>query len=319
MRGTAIAILSAATTVFAAAILTTTSPTNAFADVKGCRDMAGKVAGSFARKRAKHLLLCTEGCEPSALEAKTDRLEQRSHRKLTQACGDVMPEDLGLPGTCPDPNGRCTFALDSSESLIECMLCMVGETLDPLLHRLYGTPADESQSCGGCSSTQCREGFYCEPPPGSCAETPEVGACVQAPEECPAFYEPVCGCDGVTYGNNCERRAAGIGIHHRGPCKTHCGAADDGDVCPDGTFCEGLPGHCDDASTVGSCEPIPEACPDVRQPVCGCDGTTYGNDCERRTAGVRILQRGACERPCFHSDPTAALPPDLGGCGPNSF
>jgi Kazal-type serine protease inhibitor domain len=40
--------------------------------------------------------------------------------------------------------------------------------------------------------------------------------------------------------------------------------------------------------------PPPEVCPTVWDPVCGCDGITYGNDCERLRAGVELAHAGAC-------------------------
>jgi hypothetical protein len=145
-----------------------------------------------------------------------------------------------------------------------------------------------------CSANDsCLPDEFCRKPAGRCSS---LGACGARPKQCPDVVDPVCGCDGRTYSNECDAANAGVAIDHRGDCAPVCGTIA-GLTCPEDQFCEFPAAMCNVSDLGGQCLDVPDACPVVVDPVCGCDGITYDNDCERQRAHVPLDQPGPCGKP----------------------
>ena len=120
----------------------------------------------------------------------------------------TCPEDCGEP-----EEEECIFDKDCDD-FEECTLdfCVDGEC-----------EYEELPDCGGdyCwGDDMCQPFGYCQYPDGGCWA--ETGFCTPIPEACIALYDPVCGCDGVTYGNYCGMQAASQSMAYDGECEVEC-------------------------------------------------------------------------------------------------
>jgi hypothetical protein len=144
-----------------------------------------------------------------------------------------------------------------------------------------GMPPGGCTDDGDCGSTQ-----YCKKASCNAAE----GSCAARGPECrgdTAVFQPVCGCDGITYWNTCAIEHEGFNVASMGECtgnnRPTCTRTAGGDSCPprDHAHCYRPVEQCGDPSpTMGVCWVLPSECPENEpQTERYCGGTAGSQRC----------------------------------------
>ena len=130
---------------------------------------------------------------------------------------------------CQAPEGWAQFNTND-ECVLNGAACFDGEMMMmgdgcntcTCMNGMWGctTAACPGQrGCGGWLGNTCTASEYCAYEEGQhCGAADASAVCLPRPMGCDAVYDPVCGCNGQTYGNACEAAMAGTGVLQSGPC-----------------------------------------------------------------------------------------------------
>lgn len=223
-----------------------------------CR--SARRTSSAKRKRAANLRARARHYRTSARRRSISCADAMASPTRTIACErrTASPDRRAGPARSSNGRGAAVRAFVATTGLLIASSCGT-QSIDLTRSTVTGDASVTELHCS--APSDCPSGTYCEKP--SCAD--ETGTCTFFPPECPDDDAPVCGCDRITYFNDCLRKAAGVASAKPGPCGlpdgTSCGGKMDVQ-CPEGSLCARFvgPGPCP-MDAMGSCWVVPASCP----------------------------------------------------------
>ncbi len=183
------------------------------------------------------------GCEPlsgcSCAGADCDSLAA-SPAECETAHADCYPT-----GDCPEWNDPAVryHTFDSDVCALVRITCAPGLEFFSSPDCGCGCAPPQPAMCGGFGAFMCEgENEYCDYG-AHCGSGDQSGLCQVKPDGCFTLFDPVCGCDDVTYSNSCFAAAAGVSVQFDGTCapapdscQSHCGGQSEDASC----WCDSL-------------------------------------------------------------------------------
>jgi hypothetical protein len=129
------------------------------------------------------------------------------------ACYKKYPGILRIvsdPGQCR--TGEIPLTWNKTEPQRDREYSITREEFEALVERVK----DLERIASRCNqNSDCISNEYCAKGAEDCEGT---GSCIPKPGVCSDVWDPVCGCDGRTYGNACTAVARGVSVKHAGEC-----------------------------------------------------------------------------------------------------
>lgn len=283
----------------------------------------------------------TDGSDASDVVDSTDASDSTDGTMNPTTCGGSAEAECGEGEYCQySSNDNC--GLDGDTGVCKAIPEECPEIIDPVCgcdgvtydNKCVAAQAgvsvaksescEDTKGCGGIAGLTCDTGTFCSyTEEAMCGAGDMMGECQPKPKQCPAILLPVCGCDGEMYDNACLANGAGTSVAPMESCEAttpdgSCGGPSKLKCALD-EYCEYPEDDaCGDSGALGTCMSVPNFCPAIFLPVCGCDGQQYSNDCMANSVGVSVSDDDTC---LDDDPPTPAFCGGFAGftCPPDSF